>query len=163
MSTAVLEPARAAKRPPRFSPEREIGFALHDVARMLRTFADQRARDLNMTRAQWAVLVKLQCCEGVKQSELAEQLDLAPITLARLIDKLTAAGLVERRDDARDRRANRLFLTDKALPTLERLAALGEDIMGRALAGLEPKTLAALKQGLERIRQNLKSELHAGV
>ena len=146
-----------------FSTEREIGFALHDVARMLRTLADQRARDLNTTRAQWAVLVKLQRCEGVKQSELADSLDLAPITLARLIDKLTAAGLVERRDDAHDRRANRLFLTEKAGPTLEGLGALGESVMGRALAGLEPEALATLKRELERIRHNLKSELQAGV
>jgi len=148
---------------PAFTPEREIGFALHDVARMLRTFADQRARDLNTTRAQWSVLVKLQRCEGVKQSELADQLDLAPITLARLIDKLTAAGLVERRDDAQDRRANRLFLTDKAGPTLEQLGALGEELMGRALKGLEPQAVATLKQGLERIRHNLKTELQTGV
>jgi MarR family transcriptional regulator for hemolysin len=146
-----------------FSTEREIGFALHDVSRMLRTFADQRARDLNTTRAQWSVLVKLQRCEGAKQSELARHLDLAPITLARLIDKLTAAGLVERRDDAQDRRANRLFLTEKAGPTLERLRLLGEDLMGRALAGLEPHIVASLHEGLDRIRQNLKSELQAGV
>ena len=59
---------------------------------MLRTYSDQRARELNTTRAQWAVLVTLQRCEGVKQCELADALDLAPITLARLIDKLTAAG-----------------------------------------------------------------------
>jgi MarR family transcriptional regulator for hemolysin len=159
MSAVIQTAVRAAKRMPAFSPEREIGFALHDVARMLRTYADQRARDLNMTRAQWSVLVKLQRCEGANQSELADQLDLAPITLGRLIDKLTAAGLVERRDDATDRRANRLFLTEKALPTLERLGALGEELMGRALAGLEPQTLATVKQGLERIRQNLKHEL----
>jgi MarR family transcriptional regulator, transcriptional regulator for hemolysin len=145
-----------------FSLEREIGFALHDAARLLRTFADQRARDLNMTRAQWAVLVRLQRCEGVKQAELAESLDLAPITLARLIDKLTASGLVERRDCVGDRRAHRLHLTDKAGPVLEQLGELGERLMGSALAGLEPETLATLKQGLERIKLNLKNELHAG-
>jgi MarR family transcriptional regulator for hemolysin len=153
----------AAERAPFYSIEREIGFALHDVARMLRTFADQRARDLCMTRAQWAVLVKLQRCEGVKQAELAESLDLAPITLARLIDKLTASGLVERRHDAADRRANRLHLTDKAGPILEKLGGLGEELMGRALAGLSAETLATLRQDLERIRSNLKHELHAGV
>ncbi len=146
-----------------FSLEREIGFSLHDAARLLRTFADQRARDLNMTRAQWAVLVRLQRCEGVKQAELAESLDLAPITLARLIDKLTASGLVERRDDVGDRRAHRLHLTDKAGPVLEKLGALGERMMESALAGLEPDTLSTLKQGLERIKLNLKHELHAGV
>ena len=97
------------KLPFAFSPARELGFALNDAARLLRTYADQRARELNTTRAQWAVLVRLQRCQGVKQSELAEALDLAPITLARLIDKLTASGLVERRDDAADRRANRLY------------------------------------------------------
>lgn len=144
---------------PTFSPEREIGFALHDVARMIRTLADARARELGTTRAQWAVLVRLQRCEGVKQSELAESLDLAPITLARLLDKLTAAGLVERRDDAGDRRANRLFLTPKAGPTLERLGKLGEDLMGRALQGLDT---SALREALERIRHNLKTQLHAG-
>lgn len=145
-----------------FSTEREIGFALHDVARMLRTLADQRARELNMTRAQWAVLVRLQRCEGVKQAELAESLDIAPITLARLLDKLVAGGLVERRDDAADRRANRLYLTDKAGPTLEKLGALAEDFMGRALRGLAPESLAGLRQSLERIRSNLKHELHPG-
>jgi MarR family transcriptional regulator for hemolysin len=146
-----------------FSLEREIGFALHDAARLLRTFADQRARELNMTRAQWAVLVRLQRCEGVKQAELAESLDLAPITLARLIDKLTASGLVERRDCVGDRRAHRLHLTDKAGPVLEQLRGVGERLMGSALAGLEPEALATLKQGLERIKLNLKNELQAGV
>ena len=81
-------------------PAREFGFALHDVARLLRTYADQRARDLNMTRAQWAVLARLQRCEGVKQSELAEMLDLAPITLGAADRQACDAGLVERRDDA---------------------------------------------------------------
>ena len=146
-----------------FSPPREFGFALHDVARMLRTYADKRAREYGTTRAQWAVLSRLQRCQGASQIELAELLDLAPITLARLIDKLTASGLVDRRDDPHDRRANRLYLTDKAGPTLERLGALGEDLMGRALAGLPPETLACLRQGLERIRLNLKHELHPGV
>ena len=130
---------------------------MHDVARMLRTAADARAREFGTTRAQWAVLVRLQRCEGVKQSELAQSLDIAPITLARLIDKLTLAGLVERRDDAGDRRANRLFLTPKAGPTLERLGRLGEELMGRALDGLDA---AVLRAALERIRNNLK--IHVG-
>jgi MarR family transcriptional regulator for hemolysin len=105
------------------------------------------------------VLVRLQRCEGVKQAELADSLDLAPITLGRLIDKLTAAELVERRDDANDRRAHRLYLTDKAMPALTQLGALGEDLMGRALAGLSPDTIETLKLSLERIRRNLKTEL----
>jgi MarR family transcriptional regulator for hemolysin len=115
-----------------------------------------------MTRAQWAVLVRLQRCEGVKQSELAEALDLAPITLARLIDKLSTAGLVERRDDDADRRANRLYLTDKATPTLKALGELGEAMMGEALAGLDADQIALLTTGLRRIKANLKTELNRG-
>ena len=145
-----------------FSPARELGFALNDAARLLRTYADQRAKDLNMTRAQWAVLVRLQRCEGVKQSELAEALDLAPITLARLIDKLCGAGLVERRDDDADRRANRLYLTDKATPTLKKLGELGESLMGKALEGLDADQIAMLTTGLRRIKTNLKAELNGG-
>ena len=142
------------------SPARELGFSLHDVARLLRTLSDQRAGEVSMTRAQWAVLARLQRHQGAKQSELAEMLDLAPITLTRLIDKLCEAGLVERRPDGEDRRANRLFLTAGAGPTLKRLGALGEHLMGRALKGIEPETIADLRVQLEIIRDNLKSELN---
>ena len=145
-----------------FTRARELGFALNDTARLLRTYSDHRARELNMTRAQWAVLARLQRCEGVKQSELAEALDLAPITLGRLVDKLTAAGLVERRDDAADRRAHRLYLTDKAAHTLQGLGVLAEDVMARALSGLDDKTVSELHEGLTAIKANLKSELHSG-
>ena len=145
-----------------FTPARELGFALSDAARLLRTYSDQRARELNTTRAQWAVLSRLQRCEGVKQSELAEALDLAPITLGRLIDKLTSAGLVERRDDATDRRAHRLYLTEKAAPTLRDLGALAEDVMARALSGFDRKAIVDLHQGLSAIKANLKNELHSG-
>jgi MarR family transcriptional regulator for hemolysin len=146
-----------------FTPARELAFALHDAARLLRTYSDQRAREHNTTRAQWAVLARLQRSQGVKQCQLAESLDLAPITLARLIDKLTASGLVERRDDAADRRANRLFLTKEAAPTLEKLGDLSEEVMTRALVGLDEAAIAALTAGLQRIKSNLKNELNSGV
>jgi MarR family transcriptional regulator, transcriptional regulator for hemolysin len=145
------------------SAARELGFTLSDVGRLLRTYSDQRARELGTTRAQWAVLSRLQRCEGVKQNELAEALDIAPITLGRLVDKLTAAGLVERRDDAADRRAHRLYLTDEAEPTLRRLAALAEDVMARALSGLDEASIRELHEGLRTIKSNLKNELHSGV
>ena len=159
ISTLMLSLAQK----PMISPAREFGFALHDVARLLRTYSDQRARELGTTRAQWAVLSRLQRCEGVKQNELAEALDLAPITLGRLIDKLSGAGMVERRDDATDRRANRLYLTEKAAPALRDLGALAEDLMGRALAGLDQDEIRAMHDGLKIIKANLKNELIAGV
>jgi len=145
-----------------FSPARELAFALHDAARLLKTYSDQRARELNTTRAQWAVLVRLQRCEGAKQNVLAEALDIAPITLGRLIDKLVSAGLVERRNDPADRRAHRLFLTAKAAPTLSALAVLAEDVMSRALAGVDENAIRAMSTGLAAIKANLKNELHLG-
>ena len=141
------------------SPSRELAFALHDVARMLRTYSDHRAREFHMTRAQWAVLSRLKRREGLKQCELADILDLAPITLARLIDKLTASGLVERREDAADRRANRLYLTPGSAPTLKQLDDLGEAVVARALDGLDETAISNMRAGLERIRSNLKREL----
>src|SRR5262245_24787883 len=101
------------------TPLREFAFLLSDVARLLRTRADQKARQFGMTRAQWAVLARLQRSQGLKQSELAEMLDLQPITLTRLLDRLCANGLIERRPDPDDRRANRLFLTPAAGPLME--------------------------------------------
>ena len=98
----------------------------------MRTYADHKAAQFGITRAQWAVLVRLDRCEGLKQSELAEMLDLQPITLTRLLDKLDDSGLIERRADPADRRAKRLFLMPAARPVLDRLAALGEDMMGTA-------------------------------
>src|SRR5271154_5786417 len=119
------------------SLNREFAFTLNDVARMLRTYADQKASQFGITRAQWVVLVRLDRFEGLKQAELAEMLDLQPITLTRLLDRLCDNGLIERRLDPTDRRAKRLFLTAAARPLLERLADLGEELMATALAGVD--------------------------
>src|SRR5499427_9436207 len=105
---------------------REFAFALNDVARLLRTYADQRVRQYGMTRAQWAVLARLEHSEGLKQQELADMLDLQPITLTRLVDRLCANGLIERRSDPNDRRAKRLYLTPAAKPVMTQLTAVTE-------------------------------------
>jgi MarR family transcriptional regulator, transcriptional regulator for hemolysin len=164
MSDLTLAAARAAlpSQPATksMSPGREFVFAMHDVARLLRTLADQRARAVSMTRAQWSVLKRLEINQGAKQAELAEQLDLQPITLARLVDKLAKLGLVERRDDPYDRRANRLYLTEQAAPVLERLNDLGETLIGQALKGFDGFEIAALNKSMERIKANLKHELN---
>ena len=79
---------------PQLSTDREIAFTIIDVARMLRTYADQLARQFGISRAQWGVLVRLDRSEGLKQSELAEILDLQPISLTRLLDRLADNGLI---------------------------------------------------------------------
>ncbi len=104
---------------------------------MIRTYADHKASQFGVTYAQWVVLARLDRFEGLKQSELAEMLDLQPITLTRLLDRLCDSGLIERRADPNDRRAKRLYLTPAAGPIIERLGELGEELMATALAGVE--------------------------
>jgi len=140
--------------------QREIAFMIVEVARLLKTYADQRARQYGMTRAQWAVLFRLDRSEGLKQSELAELLDLQPITLTRLLDRLSDNGLIERRADPNDRRANRLFLTPAARPLLERLTVLGEDMMGTVLAGLDAKTSERMLRDLGLVKENLRAAIN---
>jgi MarR family transcriptional regulator for hemolysin len=138
------------------SLNREFAFILNDVARLLRTYADYKASQFGMTRAQWAVLVRVDRSEGLNQSELAEVLDLQPITLTRLLDKLCDSGLIERRPDPTDRRAKRLFLTAAARPLLERLSVLGEETVAGALAGVGGNSVQQMVDELGVVKDNLR-------
>jgi MarR family transcriptional regulator for hemolysin len=144
---------------PTLSVQREFAFQIMDVARMLRTYADQRARQFGISRAQWAVLIRIDRTEGLKQSELAEILDLQPISLTRLLDRLAENGLIERRPDPNDRRANRLYLLPAARPLLDQLAALGADMMTTVLNGLNTKTIERMLSDLGLIKDNLRAAI----
>src|ERR1700694_1393754 len=85
-------------------------FTLAELQRLVRAYADKEAARYGITRAQWAVLAKVERTEGLKQSELAEQMEMQPITLTRLIDRLCDSGWIERRGDDTDRRVTRLSL-----------------------------------------------------
>jgi MarR family transcriptional regulator for hemolysin len=126
---------------------------------MLRTYADHKAARLGTTRAQWVVLARLERFEGLKQSELADMLDLQPITLTRLLDRLADCGLIERRSDPNDRRAKRLFLTPKARPLLEQLGDLGEELMATALAGVERDSVERMVAQLAIVKENLREAI----
>ena len=89
--------------------ERNFGFLLHDVSRLMRTVFDRRGRDLGLTRSQWWVLTMLYAKEGVTQSELAHFMDLEKPTLGRLLDRLQEKQWIERKPDSFDRRVNRLY------------------------------------------------------
>jgi MarR family transcriptional regulator for hemolysin len=141
---------------PKYPINREFGFMLNDVARLLRTYADHKAAQFGITRAQWAVLVRLERSEGLNQTELADVLDLQPITLTRLLDKLSDSGLIERRPDPSDRRAKRLFLTPAARPLLEQLAALGEETMASTVAGIEREGVEQMVSQLALVKENLR-------
>ena len=113
--------------------ETDVLFLLYDVARLMRTRADQRARRHGMTRAQWVILSWLERQSGISQSDLAGLVEVEPITVCRLVDRLEARGLVERRADPKDRRVKRLHLTREGEaharrdPCLSRRAARGGD------------------------------------
>jgi MarR family transcriptional regulator, transcriptional regulator for hemolysin len=139
--------------------KREMAFTIMDVARLIKTYADQRARQFGISRAQWAVLIRIDRTEGLKQSELAEMLDLQPITLTRLLDRLADNGLIERRADPNDRRANRLYLMPAAKPLLGQLAELGADMMETVLEGLSTTSIERMLKELGAVKDNLRSAI----
>ena len=132
-----------------------IGFLMSDVARLLRRRFDERARAIGVTRAQWRTLVVLSRNEGANQGQLAELLEVEPITLCRMIDRLAEAGHVERRRDPGDRRAWNIYLTDRSRPLLDRLRLIADEVVGEALAGVDAATQVLLTRSLDRIRANL--------
>ena len=139
----------------------DLLFLLHDIARQLRVDADRRAGAYGLTRAQWVILFWLERQPGLSQKELAEIVEVEPITVARLIDRLEERGLVERRDDPRDRRIWRLHLRPAAAPVLESLQAERADML-RVVAGcLDPALLQALKSGLTKMKSNIVADLRA--
>lgn len=135
--------------------EDNIGSMLADTSRLIRRSFDERARAIGVTRPQWQVLTQLKRNEGSNQGALAETLDMEPITLCRIVDRLQEAELVERRQDPADRRVWRLFLTPKARDLIEALHPLGAEVMALALDGITRAERDALRRLLDRIRQNL--------
>ncbi|WP_120717551.1 MarR family winged helix-turn-helix transcriptional regulator [Tsuneonella amylolytica] len=132
-----------------------IGSLLGDSSRLLRREFDARVRDIGVTWPQWQVLTTLRRHEGINQGGLAEQLDVEPITVCRMVDRLQDAALVERRADPADRRSWRLFLTPRAEALLDQLRPIAERLFEEALDGIAEADRAALQAMLERIRDNL--------
>lgn len=133
----------------------ELLVLLTDVARLVRTLADRRARAQGMTRAQWLILFRLRRHPGMSQSELAALLEVEPITVGRLVDRLEARGLVERRADPADRRIWRLHLTQAAGPVLEEIDTARGVFDAAATQGLTPAERGAAVAALLRMKQNL--------
>jgi MarR family transcriptional regulator for hemolysin len=132
-----------------------LPFEIAETAHALRRAFDRRAASLGVTRAQWKVLFRLSRTPGLRQVELADILDIEPITLCRIIDRLEEGGLVTRERDPADRRAWKLALTDSSGPLVGKLHALAETMIGEAFAGLSEEDLAMLRSKLARIRENI--------
>jgi DNA-binding MarR family transcriptional regulator len=132
-----------------------LPFEIGETAHALRKAFDRRAVGLGITRAQWKVLFKVTRLPGLRQIELADMLDIEPITLSRIIDRLEEAGLVERAADPADRRAWRLHVTAKAQPIVEKLRAVADQMAAEAFGGLDPKEIEIARRVLGRVRENL--------
>ena len=132
-----------------------LGFMLVDVSRLLRRAFKQRLTGSSLTHAQARALVYIARNEGIRQVDLAELLEVQPITLVRLIDQLAGARLVERRADPRDRRAYQLYLTAKAAPQLAAIDRVAKTIRAAAMAGLTEKQSTAVMSALRTMRRNL--------
>ena len=134
---------------------RNFGFLLNDVARLMRTVYDRRVKSLGLTRSQWWVLNHLFRGDGVTQTELAETLEIEKPTLGRLLDRLEAKGWVRREDDATDRRAWRVYLTDEVGPAMRELRAVAAELRRDALAGLSAAERERFVDTLLAIKANL--------
>ena len=135
--------------------DENVAMLMAQVSRLMRRAFDEKARLLGMTRPQWQVISILSVNEGINQGGLAELLEVEPITLGRMVDRLQDAALVERRPDPADRRAWRLFLTDKAQEQLVQLRPLALDTIDAAQQGLSQAERDGLIAAMRVMRSNL--------
>ena len=132
-----------------------LGFLLHDVARLLRKRFEQNARGSGFTRSQWQVLAYLAQNEGINQCGLADLLEIEPVTLGRILDKLQTLALIERHPHLSDRRVWLLHLTPAARSKLTQLRGLGEVTRGEALTGVSEADTERLLKTLQALKTNL--------
>ncbi|MBU6426521.1 MAG: MarR family transcriptional regulator [Rhodospirillales bacterium] len=135
--------------------EHDLLILMMVVSRLTRVEADRRARQHGMTRAQWGILKQVFFNPGLTQKELADLLEVEPITAARLVDRLQKAGLIERRADAQDRRIWRLHLLPEATPYLEEIDRQRQEITAFITAGLTDADRDVVMETLKLMKANL--------
>lgn len=132
-----------------------LGFLLHDAARLLRRRFEGNAAHYGLSSAQWRLLVRVFKEEGVAQARLAELLEVEPISVSRLVDRMEEAGWIERRADDNDRRVRNIFLTDKSQAIFGEMRAVANGVFEDALSGLDAQTRQTVLSGLQTICSNL--------
>jgi MarR family transcriptional regulator for hemolysin len=138
--------------------ENDLLILLSDVARQMRTYADQVAQAHGMTRAQMVILARLERQPDISQNELAAVAEVAPMTIARLIDRLEDLGLVKRCADPEDRRIWRLRLTPASAPLLRECKRFRARLHKVMTKGIDPAVLDTMKIGLRQIKENVSSQ-----
>ena len=132
-----------------------LGLLIADVFRLLRRRFDDKSKDTGLTRAQWQLLARLSKSEGINQAGLADLLDMEPMSVCRLVDRMEESGWVIRKPDPADRRARRLFLTQKARPALELMKPMAAELFDEAMEGLSTAEREQLLASLAVVRANL--------
>ena len=135
--------------------DNSFAYLLHDVTRLLRKHFDRRATRLQLTRAQWRALKVIERRPGLSQTELADHLDMEPIPVGRVIDRLEKAGYVERRADPADRRRWCLHLTSKADGVIGEMEVIGAGLRDEALRNVDGDDFKAMLRALARLKENL--------
>jgi MarR family transcriptional regulator, transcriptional regulator for hemolysin len=138
-------------------PTRSLGFLIYEVSRLIRRNFDKRVQPLGFTQAQWRTIAHIAHFEGCNQCTLAEVLEVKPITLSRILDKLQHAGWIERRQDTLDKRAFRLYLSKEGYKIMEKMQQYVMQTRAQAYAGLDRKEQKLLFQLLQKIKENLAS------
>jgi MarR family transcriptional regulator, transcriptional regulator for hemolysin len=136
--------------------KRQLVAQLVESSRLLRNYIDHRAKSRGSTRAQWIVLFRLRDQEGLSQVDLADVLELQPISLVRLLDRLVEHGLVERRHDPKDRRANRLFLTASGRQLVDDLDSLRDSIASDVLHDVPAESVRTTLETLREVKERIK-------
>jgi MarR family transcriptional regulator for hemolysin len=138
--------------------KRQLVAQLVESSRILRNYIDHRAKERGTTRAQWVVLFRLRTQEGLSQVDLAEVLELQPISLVRLLDRLVDRGLLERRHDPKDRRANQLFLTEAGRRLVDDLDSLRDSIAVDVLNDIPDEAITVSLKTLQDIKDRIKAQ-----
>ena len=136
--------------------KRQFVAQLVESSRLLRNYIDHRAKSRGTTRAQWIVLYRLRQQEGLSQVDLADVLELQPISLVRLLDRLVEHGLLERRHDPKDRRANRLFLTASGRQLVDDLDSLRDSIAAEVLQDAPAVAIETSLETLRAVKERIK-------
>lgn len=144
----------------KFDAEKSLGFLLYDVSRLLRRDFDKRVQYLGLTQVQWRAISFIRRYEGIKQVRLADYLEIRPMTLTRLLDRLQEGGWIERKPDQNDRRALRLYVTQKSLQLLENMHHHVLETRKLALTGISPDEFETLTTLLKTIKNNLKEDVN---
>lgn len=132
-----------------------LGFLIHDVQRLMRKRFETRASGLGLSSAQWRLMVRVAKEEGISQARLAELLEIEPISVSRLVDRMEEGGWIERRSDATDRRVRMIFPTAKASEAYAEIKSLAGEVYEQSLTGVSLEHRRVLIKALEAMAENL--------